>query len=280
MCHGGNVPEAGTGGKRCAEAFSGRVRQVFAPPLGGNMLRIVFVVVALVAAVAAFADGVPAESPAKPVAAAAAPAAPVDVAAPPAAAPAPAAGPRTYTLSNRSNVYIQVWKDGVAAAVAHDHVVEAHEISGTIIGDIADLTASKVDVTVKTASLTTDDSKSRARFKLEGEVPEKDIAAVLKNMKASDQLDVEKFPTVRFVSKSVSKDGDKLVLIGDFTLHGVTKEIKVPVTFSMKDADTVEGKGSFSIQTPDYGIEPYSALFGAIKNKPGITIHLRLVGKA
>jgi polyisoprenoid-binding protein YceI len=215
-------------------------------------------------------------------------AAPV-AAAPPAAAQAPAVpavpttptGMRTYTIqSGPSAVYVQVFKTGAAATLAHDHVVEAQDINGTISGDIADPTTAKIDATVKTATMTTDDPKSRARFRLEGELPEKDIAAVTANMKSADQLDVEKYPTIKFVSTAVKKQGDGLILEGDFTLHGVTKPISLPVSFTMKDANTVEGKGSFKIQTPDYGIQPYSAMLGAIKNKPEVIITLKLVAKA
>jgi polyisoprenoid-binding protein YceI len=240
------------------------------------MKRIVGLVTGLVSAML-FASAMPnaraqAEAPAAPAAAPATPAVP--------AAPVVPAGVRTYALQGNSAVYVQVFKTGAAAAVAHDHVVQAHDIKGSITADAADLSSAKIEATVQTGTMTTDDPKQRARFKLEGELSQKDIDAVTKNMKSAEQLDVEKFPTISFVSSAVKQDGDKVVVVGNFTLHGVTKEISVPVTFTMKDANTVEGRGSFKLQTPDYGIPPYSALFGAIKNKPEVIVTLKLIGKA
>jgi polyisoprenoid-binding protein YceI len=235
---------------------------------GANMKRIVGTLAAVVLV-------------AMPVAAqveAAAPPAPAAVEAP--VAPVAPVGMRTYTLQGNSAVYVQVFKTGAAAAVAHDHVVQANDIKGSITADAADLTTAKIEAVVQTGTMTTDEPKQRARFKLEGELSQKDIDAVTKNMKSAEQLDVEKFPTITFASTAVKKDGDKLVVVGKFTLHGVTKEISVPVTFTMKDANTVEGRGTFKIQTPDYGIEAYSALFGAIKNKPEVIVTLKLIGKA
>lgn len=59
------------------------------------------------------------------------------------------------------------------------------------------------------------------------------------HLRAVDFFDVAKYPTITFVSKKVIKAGpDRLQVIGDLTLHGVTKEITVEVegpTSEIKD---------------------------------------------
>lgn len=59
------------------------------------------------------------------------------------------------------------------------------------------------------------------------------------HLRAVDFFDVAKYPTITFVSKKVIKAGpDRLQVIGDLTLHGVTKEITVDVegpTSEIKD---------------------------------------------
>lgn len=59
------------------------------------------------------------------------------------------------------------------------------------------------------------------------------------HLRAADFFDVTKYPTITFVSKKVTKAGpDRLQVIGDLTLHGVTKEITVEVegpTSEIKD---------------------------------------------
>lgn len=243
-------------------------------------MRQSFVVAALAFAVAGtLALGVTAANAADPPAAtppaAAAPAAP---AATPAVTPA---GPRTFAIDSKaSSIVIQVFKDGAAAALAHDHVVEARDFAGTITADPADPTSATVEVTAQTASFFNDETKMRKKYGLEGEISEKDRKAVEENMKSKDQLDVAGHPTVKFTSTSVKKAADgKLTLAGKVTLHGVTKDVSMPFDAKV-DGNNVDGKASFRLKTSDYGIKPYSALLGAVKNKDEVVLHLHLVGHA
>jgi polyisoprenoid-binding protein YceI len=52
------------------------------------------------------------------------------------------------------------------------------------------------------------------------------------DLRSANFFDVEKFPTITFKSKRVDKKGEEFVLIGDFTMHGVTKELSLPVKLS------------------------------------------------
>jgi polyisoprenoid-binding protein YceI len=50
------------------------------------------------------------------------------------------------------------------------------------------------------------------------------------DLKSANYFDVAQFPTITFKSKSVSKSGDgKLKIVGDLTIHGVTKEVTLDV---------------------------------------------------
>src|SRR5262245_16816939 len=87
------------------------------------------------------------------------------------------------------------------------------EVSGTItVGD--DPLASSVDVTIATASITTGS-------------PDRDG-----HVKSPDFLDVENYPTLTFVSTGVKgfKNGE-FVLVGDLTIHGVTKQVELDAEF-------------------------------------------------
>jgi len=52
------------------------------------------------------------------------------------------------------------------------------------------------------------------------------------DLRSANFFDAEKFSTITFKSKRVEKKGDALVLVGDFTMHGVTKELPLPVRLS------------------------------------------------
>jgi polyisoprenoid-binding protein YceI len=50
------------------------------------------------------------------------------------------------------------------------------------------------------------------------------------HLRSPDFFDAEKFPTITFESTEIKKDGDNQVLVGKFTMHGVTKDVSLPCT--------------------------------------------------
>lgn len=189
-----------------------------------------------------------------------------------------ALGPQKFILDGKASLFaVQVFKKGAAQALAHDHVVAATSMSGSVVVDPTNLMSARVEVTVQTAGLENDAPAMRKRYHLPLEVSEKDRAAILANMRSESQLDVEKFPTMRFVSTSVVPGvGKALTLKGQLTIHGVTRDVSLPVDVTVTD-HTVDGQGSTPIKMTDFGIEPYSAFLGAVSNKDEMILHVRLV---
>ena len=51
------------------------------------------------------------------------------------------------------------------------------------------------------------------------------------HLRSADFFDTEKYPTITFKSKKVTSKGENMyILTGDFTMHGVTKELEVQMT--------------------------------------------------
>jgi polyisoprenoid-binding protein YceI len=48
------------------------------------------------------------------------------------------------------------------------------------------------------------------------------------HLRGTDFFDIENYPQISFKSKNVLQDSGKNVLVGDLTIHGVTKEIALP----------------------------------------------------
>ena len=59
---------------------------------------------------------------------------------------------------------------------------------------------------------------------------ETDIEKRDNHLRSPDFFDAEKFPTITFESAEVKKDGNGHVLMGKFTMHGVTKDVSLPFT--------------------------------------------------
>ncbi|HZM01889.1 MAG TPA: YceI family protein [Candidatus Saccharimonadales bacterium] len=53
-----------------------------------------------------------------------------------------------------------------------------------------------------------------------------------KDLRSTNFFDAEKYPTITFQTKTVAGTGDHLTLTGDFTMHGVTKELSLTGKFT------------------------------------------------
>lgn len=114
-------------------------------------------------------------------------------------------------------------------AVKHLMVSTVHgsfnSLKGTVDYDPSNLNASKANLTIDVASI---DTRNERRDK---------------HLKSADFFDVEKFPTITFVSKKVVPESEgKFKLVGDMTMHGVTKEVTFEVAGPEKPIK--DGKGT------------------------------------
>jgi len=85
------------------------------------------------------------------------------------------------------------------------------KVTGNVVLNEKDITQSQVNATIDASSVDT-------------RVPNRD-----QDLRSPNFLDVEKYPTLEFKSKRVLKNGDKLQLVGDLTLHGTTREVTLDV---------------------------------------------------
>jgi polyisoprenoid-binding protein YceI len=180
----------------------------------------------------------------------------------------------------QSSLVVQLFKDGVAARLGHDHVVHARELSGTVAYDPRNPEASSIRVAVEVGSLIADDPGTRRKFGLAGEPSASDRAEIDKAMKADGQLAAARFPSMTFTSTAIATQPDGRVLVtGRLTIRGVTNELKFPAQMSVEDA-RLRGRAQLKFKQSSFGYPPYSALLGAIKNKDEVILHIDLVAKA
>jgi polyisoprenoid-binding protein YceI len=79
------------------------------------------------------------------------------------------------------------------------------------------------------------------------------------HLRTADFFHVEKYPHITFELKRVEKKGDQLVAIGDFTMHGVTRQLELPFKLNGPITDPwgnsrigIEGRAT--INRRDYGL--------------------------
>ncbi len=129
-----------------------------------------------------------------------------------------------------------------------------------------DITKSRVEVSIDTASINTN-------------VQKRDD-----HLRSAEFFDVAKYPTMTFISKKVAKAGnDKLNVTGDLTLHGITREVVLDVegpTGESKDPWGVIRRGAVAgtkINRKDFGLVWNKALeTGGVAVGDEITITLEI----
>lgn len=133
-------------------------------------------------------------------------------------------------------------------------VGEFGEFDATLNFDGKDVGAGSVEMTLKMASISTDNADRDG------------------HLKSPDFFDAAKYPDITFKSKKVIKgDGKKFQLVGDMTMRGVTKE----VTFDCEYNGSVEMKGTVksgfsataTINRQDFGVS-----YGQVLDNGGLAV--------
>ena len=199
-------------------------------------------------------------------------------------AEAPTSEPQTRPVSlaldrGRTSIYALVYKAGAAGAVAHDHVIDARDYEGTATFDPADPTRSRIDILVSVTGLFPDADAMRQKVGLPNTLSDGQREEILSHILSEYQLFAARYDAIRFTSTAMSGTLPDVSVTGDFTLRGVTKRITVPMKITAQDDGGFRAKGSFRILQSDYGYKPYSALFGALRNRDevDVVIDARLV---
>jgi polyisoprenoid-binding protein YceI len=188
--------------------------------------------------------------------------------------PAAQAAPYRF-VREQSELVVRVFAAGPAAVLAHDHVVRAMRWDGTL--DVTrDPVALAAEIRVDATALEVDDPEVRKRHGLDGVLSDEQRAEVRASMLGSEQLDVARYPEIVFRAAEIERIGDGFRIAGDLTLHGVTRRIAVPLQVR-EDGDALRATGSVRFEQSEFGIEPYSAYLGAVRNRDQVELVVNLV---
>jgi polyisoprenoid-binding protein YceI len=162
-----------------------------------------------------------------------------------AVAPALFAQSKTYEVKPKAN------------SVAEFHAEDTYdsfdgktnEISGTIAGDPANPAAASVQLSINMGAL--------------------DTGVALRNKEMRERyLETPQHPTATFKSVSVAGPASiapnqpaDLNVTGDFTLHGVTKRMTIPVRVVLIPDGRIHATSHFNVKMPEFGISvPHNVL--------------------
>ena len=144
------------------------------------------------------------------------------------------------------------------------------KFDGIVLSDKDDFSDAKIDFIIDVSSINTEDEKRD------------------NHLKSPDFFNIEKFPSIIFKSKSFKPNGkNKYKLTGDFTMHGITKEIKLDAIYNGTVVDPYKNtKAGFKISgiidRTQYGLVWNGTLAAGgllIGNKVNLEINIELVKK-
>lgn len=147
---------------------------------------------------------------------------------------------------------------------------EFRDFSGTVTLDERDMSKSAVKVSINTASINTG------------------VAKRDDHLRSADFFDVQKHPTMTFVSRKVIKTGDRLQLQGDLTIRGITRPVTLDVqelTAEIKDPSGMIRRGATAlgkINRRDFGLTWNKALEAggvAVGEDVAIILEIEMVRK-
>jgi len=154
--------------------------------------------------------------------------------------------------TGKSTWQIDAAHTGVAFSVKHLMISRVKgqfgAVSGSLVLDERDFTRSNVHVTIDVSSVDTREEKRDA------------------HLRSPDFFDVEKFPTMTFMSRRIERTGDDtFTLVGDLTIRDVTREITLAVTNEGRQKDPWGGErigfsATTTIDRRDYGLTWNQAL--------------------
>jgi len=203
------------------------------------------------------------------VAAASAVAQPPQLSSAPAAAP-PAPGDVDLA---QSRVYVFVGKTGLG----HNHAVSGLLQAGRVALGAADQAGTLI---FDMRSFTADTAEARKALGLSGETDASTQQQVQANMTGPEVLDVTRHPTATFQIRSALSSRQQVSgrppvyeLVGGFTLHGVTRDVVIPVEVEQR-GEWLRLRGMFVIKQTDFGMKPYKKLGGVV----GVADELRITG--
>lgn len=173
--------------------------------------------------------------------------------------------------ASNSECLIFTYKEGLLSAVAHDlklrvtrfEITTSTPVPGAS-GSTAPLPVSAIAwcSSVQVVNALKDGQETPSAL---SERDKQKIQATLQD----EVLESRRFPEVRLVGTAMPEANGGYRLAGQLTLKGVSR----PISAQLRD--TAAGYVTeLTLHQPDFGIKPYSAMLGALKIKPAITIRV------
>ena len=105
-----------------------------------------------------------------------------------------------------------------------------------------------------------------------------DRETIKEHMLADNQLNAAQNPTISFVSTDCQLSHERILTVtGDMSIRNEVRTWDVDIEFTVQ-SDALYMSSTIDFTHSDFGIEPYSAFFGAVRNAEPLKITFDMVG--
>ncbi len=184
-------------------------------------------------------------------------------------------------------------KGGLGAALAHNHFVTADMAGAVLDFDVENPLGTRFRLLARVEELLVDAPGKHERWSSRiqelaildtgpAEISDGNRSKIREAMLGKKQLDSASFPDLEVELESLSR---RSLQVGDtefpfealllVKIHGETRRVKAAVRFQWDD-DTLHFEGVATAKFSDFGIKPYSAMLGAVKNLDEFHFYLSL----
>lgn len=193
--------------------------------------------------------------------------------------PEPASTKEYFFDDAQSLLYVQVFKDpnAFASDLAHNHVMRATNWTGEVQFNVEDIAACEMTFSLPVASLAVDEDAMRELVGYGDVINISDRETIREHMLANNQLNANQYASIWFESSDCTQSESGLIVTGDMFIAGATREIDVVMNTTINQ-DAFYMSGVIDFTHADFGITPYEAFFGAVRNAQPLSITFDMVG--
>jgi polyisoprenoid-binding protein YceI len=189
----------------------------------------------------------------------------------------------SWSISPKSLLFVKVFKDRgtIGSGLAHDHVVRASSLQGSLSFDPANSSSCRLSLRIPVRRLVVDEPSLREQVGFEKPIDAEDRKKVRESMLDEDQLDAEHHPTIKIEGRrcrEVQGAQDYGIDLA-VTIRGRSKKVATHVRVSSTSAAEMRVRGGFTLRHSDFGIEPYSAFLGTVRNAQPIEFVANIVAR-
>jgi polyisoprenoid-binding protein YceI len=181
-------------------------------------------------------------------------------------------GTQRYRLdSGQSKFIAHAMAGGLLWFKGHDHLIAVREFSGEAQLTPDQISPASLEIAARTGSMVETSSVFNDQQK---QIIDKELREIVLQ---PDQYPEIVFRSTQVTGKATSANQYDLNIMGDLTLHGVTRQITIPTKVTVT-GNELRASGEFSIDRGDFKVKATSAVHGLVRVRDKVKFTFDIVG--